>query len=281
MTGAFSPLLTLNDGRSIPQIGLGVYKVPADETAALVHGAIGAGYRHIDTAALYLNEEGVGEGVRASGVDREQLFVTSKVWNDRHGLDETRRAFHESLAKTGLDYLDLFLIHWPAPTQDRYVEAWRALIALREEGVVRSIGVSNFEPHHLARIVDETGVAPAVNQVELHPHLPQHAIRAADAAHGTLTESWSPLARGRVLEAGSRDREVLDAIGEKHGRTAAQVALRWHVQQGLVIIPKSTSLERVRANADVVDWMLDADDMVGIASLETGERTGLHPDDHG
>ena len=271
----------MNDGRSIPQLGLGVYKVAADETAALVLGAIEAGYRHIDTAALYENEEGVGDGVRASGVARDELFVTSKVWNNRHGLDETRRAFHESLAKTGLDYLDLFLIHWPAPTQNRYVEAWRALIALREEGVVRSIGVSNFEPHHLARIVDETGVAPAVNQVELHPHLPQLDVRAADAAYGVLTESWSPLARGRVLEAGSRDREVLDGIGKRYGRTAAQVALRWHVQQGLVIIPKSSSLERVRANADVVDWMLDADDMVAIASLETGERTGLHPDDHG
>ena len=281
MTDAFAPLLTMNDDRSIPQVGLGVYKVAADETAALVHGAIAAGYRHIDTAALYENEEGVGEGVRASGVPREQLFVTSKVWNDRHGIDETRRAFHESLAKTGLDYLDLFLIHWPAPTQNRYVEAWRALIALREKGVVRSIGVSNFEPSHLRRIVDSTGVAPAVNQVELHPHRPQHAVRAATAAHGVLTESWSPLARGRVLDAGSHDRAVLDVIGEKYGRTAAQVALRWHVQQGLVIIPKSASIARVRANTDVVDWMLDADDMVAIASLETGERTGLHPDDHG
>lgn len=274
-----APRLPLHDGRSIPQLGLGVYKVANDATADLVAGALRLGYRHIDTAALYENERGVGEGVRASGLPRDEVFVTSKVWNDAHGLDATRRAFDASMAELGLDVLDLYLIHWPAPTQNRYVEAWRAMIALRDEGRVRSIGVSNFEPHHVQRLVDETGVVPVVDQVELHPRLPQRAVRAANDALGIVTESWSPLARGRVLEAGSRDRAVLSSIAEHHGRTPAQVALRWHVQQGLVVIPKSTSLTRVAENAAVFDWRLEADDMAAIAELESGERTGRHPDD--
>jgi 2,5-diketo-D-gluconate reductase A len=276
---AIGPTIPLRDGRLIPQLGLGVYKVPEPETAALVAGALAWGYRHIDTAALYVNERGVGEGIRASGLPREQVYVTSKVWNDAHGLDATRRAFDDSLALMGMDYLDLYLIHWPAPRQNLFVDAWRAMIALQAEGRVRSIGVSNFEPHHVQRLIDETGIAPVVNQIELHPRLPQTAVRAANDALGIVTESWSPLARGGVLEPGSRDVEVLQAIGERHGRTPAQVALRWHVQQGLVVIPKSTSIRRVQENAALFDWELEPDDMTAIATLESGERTGKHPDE--
>lgn len=276
---AIGPTLALHDGARIPQLGLGVYKVPDSETADLVAGALQLGYRHVDTAALYENERGVGEGIRRSGLPREEVFVTTKVWNDAHGLDETRRAFDVSMSELGLDVLDLYLIHWPAPRQNRFVDAWRAMIALRDEGRVRSIGVSNFEPHHVQRLIDETGVVPVVNQVELHPRLPQHEVRAFDADHGIVTESWSPLARGQVLEAGSRDALVLGRIGERYGRSAAQVALRWHVQQGLVVIPKSTSLSRVAQNAELFDWELDADDMVAIAGLESGARTGRHPDE--
>lgn len=275
-----SPRQPLSDGGSIPQVGLGVYKVPNPDTASLVAGAIELGYRHIDTAALYGNEAGVGEGVRASGLPRDELFITSKVWDDRHGVAETREAVHEGLGLARLDYFDLYLIHWPVPSQNRYVDAWTALIALREEGLVRSIGVSNFEPHHVQRLVDETGVAPVVNQVELHPWLPQHAVRAANAELGITTESWSPLARGRLLTPGSRDLGVLEPIAAAHGKSPAQVVLRWHVQQGLVVIPKSTSLSRVAENAQIFDWELSDADMAAIAQLETGERTGMHPDDH-
>ena len=274
-----APRLPLHDGGSIPQLGLGVYKVANDATAELVAGALRLGYRHVDTAALYENERGVGEGIRASGLPRDEVYVTTKVWNDAHGLDATRRAFDDSMALLGLETLDLYLIHWPAPRQNRFVDAWRAMIALRDEGRVRSIGVSNFEPHHVQRLVDETGVVPVVNQVELHPHLPQTDLRRANAALGIVTESWSPLARGQVLDPGSRDRALLEAIGARHGRSAAQVALRWHVQQGLVVIPKSTSLARVAENAAVFDWELSADELGEIATLETGERTGRHPDD--
>lgn len=278
-SGVIGPRIPLHDGTSIPQLGLGVYKVPAAQTADLVEGALRLGYRHVDTAALYRNEREVGEGLRRSGLPRDEVLVTSKVWNDAHGLDETRRAFDDSMRELGLDVLDLYLIHWPAPRQNRFVDAWRAMIALRDEGRVRSIGVSNFEPHHVQRLIDETGVVPVVNQVELHPHLPQRAVRAFDAEHGIVTESWSPLARGRMLEPGSRDASVLAAIAQKHGRTPAQIVLRWHVQQGLVVIPKSTSLARVEENAALFDFALDADDLAAIDELETGERTGKHPDD--
>ncbi len=272
---AFSPLLDLNDGHRIPQLGLGVYKITDDSAAEVVSAAIEHGYRHIDTAALYHNERGVGEGMRRSGVDRSELFVTTKVWNDRQGYDETLRAFDESIGKLALDYVDLYLIHWPAPTQDKYVDTWRALQRLREEGRARSIGVSNFHTHHLQRLFDETDVVPVLNQVELHPWLQQREVRAFDEQHGILTESWSPLARGRVL-----DDETLAGLAQKHGKTPAQVVLRWHVQSGLVVIPKSTSIDRIRENADVFDFELDADDLEKIAALDSGHRTGLDPDNH-
>ncbi|MBT2519385.1 aldo/keto reductase [Streptomyces sp. ISL-90] len=269
-----APFLPLADGRSIPQLGYGLYKVPPPDAARLSLAAITLGYRHLDTAAFYGNEREVGEAVRAAPVAREELFVTSKVWKDDNGFDETLRAFDGSIARLGLESLDLYLIHWPVPSTDRYVETWRALIRLQREGRVRSIGVANFHPHHLERIVAETGVAPVVNQVELHPWLPQSQLRAFDAAHGIRTEAWSPLARGRVLGT-----PLLDELAAKHRRTPAQIVLRWHVQLGNVVIPKASSAARIRENLDVFGFALDAEDLAAIATLETGERTGRDPDD--
>jgi 2,5-diketo-D-gluconate reductase A len=268
--------LELNDGHSIPQLGLGVYKIADARAADTVQVALEAGYRHLDTAALYANERGVGEGLARAGLPRDEVFVTTKVWNDRHGYDETLRAFDESLAKLGLDYVDLYLIHWPAPTQDRYVDTYRALESLRADGRAASIGVSNFHPHHLDRLRAETDVVPAVNQVELHPWLQQHQTRAYNAAHGILTEAWSPLARGRAIGDPS-----LDAIGARYDKTAAQVVLRWHLELGNVVIPKSVTPERIRQNAAVFDFTLDASDHEAIAALDAGERTGKDPDDLG
>ncbi|TDQ02181.1 MULTISPECIES: aldo/keto reductase [unclassified Leifsonia] len=270
------PQLTLNDGNTIPQLGFGVYKIPEAETAEAVVTALEAGYRHIDTAAFYENERGVGEGVRRSGIDRSDVFVTSKVWWTENGYDSTLRSFDASLERLGFDTIDLFLIHWPAPRSDRYVETWRALERVREEGRARSIGVANFHIHHLDRLARETGTVPAVNQVELHPWLPQAEVRAYDASHGIVTEAWSPLARGRVL-----GDPVLDVLAAKHGVTPAQVVIRWQLQLGNVVIPKSTSPERIRSNIDVFAFELDAEDLAAIATLESGERTGKDPDDLG
>jgi 2,5-diketo-D-gluconate reductase A len=271
-----SPVIKLADGHGIPQLGLGVYKTPADETAAIVDGALRLGYRHVDTAKLYANERGVGDGVRSSGVAREDVFVTTKVWDDDQGFDRTLRAFDRSIAELGFDYVDLYLIHWPCPAQDRYVDTWRALQRIRDEGRVRSIGVSNFQPHHLQRLIDETGETPAVNQVELHPRFPQYDVQAWDDAHGIVTEAWAPLARGNLL-----DEPVLAQIAAQHGRTPAQVVLRWHLDRGLVVFPKSSSLDRVRQNFEVFDFALDDADRAAIAGLDTGERTGMDPDLHG
>jgi len=268
------PLVALRDGRSIPQLGLGVYKIPDDaEAARVVEDAIAAGYRHLDTAALYDNERGVGEGLRASGIPRDEVFVTTKLWNDRHGFDDALRAFDESLERLDLDFVDLYLIHWPCPRQDRYVEAWRALERIHESGRARSIGVSNFHAHHIDRLIEETGVVPVVDQVELHPNVPQEALRASNAARGIVTEAWSPLARGRLL-----DDPVLAGIAAKHGRSVSQVVLRWHLQQGVVVIPKTTRAERMRENLDVFGFELDADDLARIRTLENGSRTGRDPD---
>ncbi|MBC7723245.1 MAG: aldo/keto reductase [Burkholderiaceae bacterium] len=270
---AVSPVLIMNDGRQIPQLGLGVYKVADDVAADVVTTAIAAGYRHIDTATLYGNEIGVGEGMRTSGIPRNDLFVTTKVWQDDQGYDSTLRAIDGSLAKLGLEYLDLYLIHWPAPKADRYVATYKAIEKAQADGLIRSIGVSNFHTHHLDRLLAETDVVPVLNQVELHPWLPQAAVRAYGEQHGILTEAWSPLARGRVL-----GNEVLDAIALKHSVSPAQVVIRWHLQLGIVVIPKSVTASRIRENADVFAFSLDEADVAAIASLESGERTGSDPD---
>jgi 2,5-diketo-D-gluconate reductase A len=268
--------LQLNDGHRIPQLGLGVYKIPDAQAAGTVQVALEAGYRHIDTAALYANERGVGEGLARVGLPRAEVFVTTKVWNDRHGYDETLRAFDESLAKLGLDYVDLYLIHWPAPTQDRYVDTYRALETLRADGRARSIGVSNFHTHHLDRLLAETEIVPAVNQVELHPWLVQTEVRAYNAAHGIRTEAWSPLARGRAV-----GNSTLETIGARYGKSAAQVVLRWQLQLGNIVIPKSVTPARIRENFDVSDFTLTEADVAAVTDLDAGERTGKDPDDLG
>ena len=275
-TAPFSPLITLADGNRIPQLGLGVYKVEDATAARIVEGAIDAGYRHVDTAKLYFNEAGVGAGVRAAGIPRDEIFVTTKVWNDDQGYDETLRAFDASLALLGMDYVDLYLIHWPAPKQDRYVDTWRALEAIKRDGRARSIGVSNFNAPHLEKLLANSQESPVINQVEVQPWLQQRALRDFDAAHGIVTEAWSPLARGRAI-----GDPTLEAIGAKHGRSSAQVVLRWHIEQGLVVIPKSNSIERIRENSQVFDFELDDSDLAAIAGLETGERTGSNPDEVG
>ena len=271
----------MNDGRDIPQLGLGVYKVPDAEAARVVEVALDAGYRHIDTASLYNNERGVGNGVRSSGVPRDEVFVTTKVWDDDHGFDKTRRAFDTSLELLGFDYVDLYLIHWPVPSKGLFVETWRALEAIKADGRALSIGVSNFEPHHIDRLLadteraTETATVPAINQVELHPWLPQRGVRDYDASHGILTEAWSPLARGRLI-----GDAVLDSIAAKHERSAAQVVIRWHLQLGNLVIPKSVTASRIVENFDVFDFALDATDLASIAGLESGLRTGMEPDAH-
>lgn len=267
------PSLPLNDGRSIPQLGLGVWRTPADATAQAVQVALASGYRHIDTAAIYGNEAGVGEGLRASGVARDQVYITTKLWNAEQGFDSTLRAFDASMQLLGLDVLDLYLIHWPCPARELYVDTWRVFIRLREEGRVRSIGVSNFEPEHLDRIVQETGVKPALNQIELHPRFQQHRLRSYHATHGIATQAWSPLGQGQLLEDAG-----IQAIASKHGKTAAQVVVRWHIEMGHVVIPKSVNPGRIAENAGVLDFALDAQDMAAIAELDQAEgRIGPNP----
>ena len=270
-----APLLDLNDGHRMPALGFGTYSITGPDAPSLMVSAIDAGYRLLDTATRYENEAEVGEAVRSSSVPRDELFVTSKLPGADHGFDPALRSVEGSLERLGLDHLDLFLIHWPQPPIGKYVETWTAFIRMREEGLVRSIGVSNFLPEHLDRLVGETGVAPAVNQVELHPFLPQAKQRAADAAHGTVTQSWSPLGRGTDL----LDRPEIADTATKHARTAAQVVLRWHLQVGASPIPKSATPERFRSNLDVFDFELDADDLERIDLLETGVRIGGDPVD--
>jgi 2,5-diketo-D-gluconate reductase A len=270
----YIPSLPLNDGHAIPQLGLGVWQIPNEQTAAAVRAAVDAGYRSIDTAAIYHNEAGVGEAVRAAPVPREALFVTTKVWNERQGFDETLRAFDESLARLGLDHVDLYLVHWPAPRRNRYVDTWRALARLRDEGRARSIGVSNFTVAHLRRVIEETGVVPAVNQIELHPRFQQRALREFHAERGIVTESWSPLAQGKLV-----DDPTIETIGRKHGKSTAQVIIRWHLHLGLVVIPKSSRPERIRENLDVLDFRLDDEDVARIAALDRPDgRLGFDPD---
>ncbi|GAB3478785.1 aldo/keto reductase [Amycolatopsis cihanbeyliensis] len=257
----------------LPRIGFGVYKIPDDEVTEAVRTAIEAGYRSIDTATLYGNERGVGRAVRECGLPREELFVTTKLWNTDHGYDSALRALDTSLAELGMDYVDLYLIHWPQPKLDRYVEIWRALQKLRADGRVRAIGVSNFSEEHLRRLLDETGVAPAVNQVEAHPNLQQAALRAFHERNEIVTEAWRPLGLGPELF----ETQVVRTVAGKHGKTPAQAVLRWHLEMGHVIIPKSVTPERIAENIDIFDFELDAQDVAGFATLESGARLGPEP----
>lgn len=264
---------TLNDGHVLPALGFGTWQLPPARVPEVLAHAIDAGFRHFDTAHAYLNEAAIGAYLRdESGLSRGSYHVTSKLWNDRHGFDETLRAFDGTMERLGLDVLDLYLIHWPVPMENRYVDAWRAMIRLRDEGRIRSIGVSNFEEAHLERIVGETGVAPAVNQIELHPAFAQTGARAHHARLGVIIESWSPLGQGQMM----RD-PVLGRIAGKHGKTPAQVMLRWHLDQGLIVIPRSKTAANIRANADVFDFALDAGDMAEIATLDRGEAGRIGP----
>lgn len=270
----FAPLVEMNDGRSIPVIGFGVWQVPDDVVVDATVKALEVGYRHIDTAYLYHNERGVGEALRRSELDRDDVFVTTKVWNTDHGYDQTLRAFDKSTGLLGIDEVDLYLIHWPTPARDVYLESWRALIRLREEGRARSIGVSNFHDAHLRKIIDETGVIPALNQIELHPWLPQTELRDIDARLGIKTEAWSPLGSGRLI-----DDPVIAEVSAKHGKSPAQVMVRWSIQLGNIVLPKSVTPERIEQNIDVFDFQLDDADMAAIATLESGRRTGPNPDE--
>lgn len=262
-------------GVPMPQLGLGVWQVPDDEAAAAVRTALETGYRSIDTAAIYRNERGVGQGIRDSGIPRDEIFVTTKLWNDRH--DDPRAALEESLEKLGLDRVDLYLMHWPVPKQDKYVEAWRRMAALRDEGLARAVGVSNFHEAHLQRILDDTGVIPAVNQVELHPYLQQASLRAFHVRNGITTEAWSPIGQGGDL---LKDPAIL-RIAEKHGKSPAQVVIRWHLQIDNVVIPKSVTPSRIRENFAVMDFELDLAEIEAIEALDRGQRLGPDPDTFG
>ncbi|MHA7305168.1 aldo/keto reductase [Arthrobacter sp. TMN-49] len=270
-----SPKYTLNNGVSIDVLGYGVYKVPADDCVDLVATALDTGYRTVDTAALYGNEEGVGAaiaGAVAAGTPREELFVTSKVWNTEQGYDATLAAFDATMDRLGLDYLDMFLIHWPCPERQLFIPTYKALESLYQQGRVRAIGVSNFEAEHLEQLLDACQVVPAVNQVELHPRLPQTELRALHAELGIATQAWSPLARGAIL-----DDPVLAELATAHARTVAQIVLRWHVQSGHLVIPKASSARRLRENLHVFDFSLSEPDMARIAALESGQRSGSDP----
>lgn len=270
------PTVKLNDDRMIPALGLGSYGLRGEAGTASVVAAIESGYRLIDTALNYENEPEVGKAVLRSGVAREELFVTTKLPGRHHGFDQTIASFEESRANLGLDYIDLYLIHWPLPRVDKYLESWQAMIALREDGRVRSIGVSNFTEEQLTRLIDETGVVPAVNQVELHPRFPQAALRGFHEAHGIVTESWSPLAKGNSVTAEA----VVMAAARAHGVTPTQVVLRWHVQLGSIPIPKSADPGRQRENLDVFGFDLSDEEMTAISSLESGRLWDADPDTH-
>lgn len=268
------PTIRLNNGVEIPQLGFGVYQVPPEDTAEAVSTALEIGYRHIDTAEMYGNEKGVGEAVARSGIDRGEVFVTSKLNNGFHRRDDALRAFDQSLADLGFEYLDLFLVHWPLPGIDvDYVETWKAMEEIYASGRARSIGVSNFQAHHLRRLFAETEVRPAVNQIEVHPYLAQEELRAFDADHEIVTEAWSPIAQGKVL-----DDPVVLRVAERYSRTPAQVVLRWHVQRGDVVFPKSVNRERMQQNFELFDFELDGDAMGDLTALDRGERTGPDPD---
>jgi 2,5-diketo-D-gluconate reductase A len=271
MTGV--PTITLNNGVEIPQLGFGVFQVPPEETRDATLAALEVGYRHIDTAEMYGNEKQVGEAVRASGIDRDEIFVTSKLSNAYHAYDDALKAFDETLDELGFDYLDLFLVHWPLPTLGDFVETWKAMEKIYESGRVRAIGVSNFQPHHLTRLFGDTDVVPVVNQIEVHPYFAQDGVRSFNAQHRIATEAWAPIAQGRVV-----DDPTLTRIGGEHDKTPAQVALRWHLQRGDIVFPKSVRRSRMEENFDVFDFELSEVEMADIGSLDRNDRIGPDPD---
>ncbi|HWF36667.1 MAG TPA: aldo/keto reductase [Solirubrobacteraceae bacterium] len=266
------PNVALNDDETIPQLGFGVFQVPPRDTAEVATRALLAGYRHIDTAAAYGNEAGVGQAVHAAGLERDDVFITTKCPNDHHGYEQATRALRASLDRLEMEHVDLYLIHWPVPTHDRYVETWKAFIDLQAQGLARSIGVSNFEPAHLERLIDETGIVPAVNQIELHPRFQQTGLRRELAELGIATEAWSPLAQGAVL-----DDPVITAIAGAHDKLPAQVVIRWHLQLGNIVIPKSVTPDRIIENFEVFDFALSEVEMAAIDALDAGDRTGPDP----
>ncbi|WP_308124679.1 aldo/keto reductase [Streptomyces sp. NEAU-YJ-81] len=268
------PFITLNNGVRMPQLGFGVWQIPDDEAQVAVRTALDAGYRSIDTAAIYGNEEGTGKGLAASGIARDELFVTTKLQNADQGYDSTLRAFDTSLTKLGLEYVDLYLIHWPLPGVDRYVDTWKAFEKIYSEGRAKAIGLSNFHAAHTQRLLSETSIIPVIDQIELHPQLQQAELRAFNARHDIATEAWSPLGQGKGL----LEDPKLAAIAQKHGKSPAQVVLRWHLDLGNVVIPKSVTPSRIQENIDVFDFQLDSEDLSAIDSLETGNRLGFDPE---
>jgi 2,5-diketo-D-gluconate reductase A len=266
------PAVTLHDGVKIPQLGFGVFQVPPEDTQEIVEEALAVGYRHIDTAAAYRNEAGVGAALEATGIAREEVFVTTKLWNSQQGYDSTMQACQKSLERLGSDYMDLYLIHWPVPTEDRYLDTWRAFEQIHREGRARTIGVSNFRVEDLERLKAEAEFLPTVNQIELHPNLQQAELRAWHVDNGIATEAWSPLAQGALL-----DEETIEGIAAEHERTPAQVILRWHLQLGNVVIPKSVTPRRIRENFELFDFELSEGEMAAIGRLDSGERIGPDP----
>ena len=271
------PSIMLNDGNTIPQLGFGVFQIPPDETAAAVRSALEVGYRHVDTAEMYGNEKEVGQGIREAGLDRADVFVTSKLDNGFHRPDDARRAFDATLAAVESDYVDLFLIHWPLPTlcDGDFVSTWQVLEEFAKEERARSIGVSNFQPAHLDRLAQSSQIVPAVNQIEIHPYFTNETVRAYDREHGIANEAWSPIARGTVLAD-----EVVNRIADGHAKTPAQVVLRWHIQRGDIVFPKTVSPQRMKSNFELFDFELNSDEMTAISGLDRGEagRTGPNPD---
>ncbi|AUA10347.1 aldo/keto reductase [Streptomyces sp. SID8361] len=268
------PFITLNNGVRMPQLGFGVWQIPDDEAQVAVRNALDAGYRSIDTAAIYGNEEGTGKGLAASGIARDELFITTKLRNGDQGYDSALRAFDTSLTKLGLEYVDLYLIHWPLPAVDKYVDSWKAFEKIYAEGRAKAIGLSNFHPAHIQRLLSETSIVPVIDQIELHPQLPQAELRAFNARHEIATEAWSPLGQGKGL----LEDPKLAAIAQKHGKSPAQVVLRWHLDLGNVVIPKSVTPSRIKENIDVFDFQLDSEDLAAIDSLGTGVRLGFDPE---
>jgi 2,5-diketo-D-gluconate reductase A len=265
-------LIPLNDGNGIPTVGFGVFKIPPADTQQAVGIALRTGYRHIDTAAMYGNERETGRAVAASGVPRHELYLVTKLWNADQGYESTLAAFDASMHRLGIEYLDLYLLHWPMAQRNKFVDTFKAFAHLRDQGRIRSIGVSNFEPEHLDILIDATGIVPAVNQVELHPRLPQTELREVHARLGIATEAWGPLGRGSLLT-----HPTITGVAESCGRTPAQVLIRWHIQLGNIVIPKSVNPTRIASNFDVFDFELSSNDMASISSLDDGNRLGPDP----